>query len=67
MIGERGVMEEMEEVGIDVEVGVYDSVWCMGRDWEEMEEWLDSENDVGAVVVGSDFAFMFVKLVYVLL
>ena len=30
VIGERGVMEEMEEAGIDVEAGVYDSVRCTG-------------------------------------
>lgn len=64
VIGERGVMEEMEEAGIDVEAGVYDSVRCTGRDWEEMEEWLDPEDDVGAVVVGSDSAFTFAKLAY---
>ena len=39
VIGERGVMEEMEE-------------------------WLDPEDDVGAVVVGSDSAFTFAKLAY---
>ena len=62
VIGERGLMEELEEAGIDVEAGVYDSVKCSERDWEEMDEW--SDENVGAVVVGSDSKFTFAKLAY---
>ena len=62
VIGERGILDELEEAGIDVEAGVYESVRCTERDWEEMEEW--SDENVGAVVVGADSRFTFAKLAY---
>jgi len=64
VIGEKGILDELEEAGIDVEGGVYDSVRCTTTDWAEMSEWMDEEDDVGAVVVGSDSSFTFAKLAY---
>jgi phosphoglycolate/pyridoxal phosphate phosphatase family enzyme len=64
VIGERGILDELAEANIDVEAGVYDSVRCSPQDWEEMRDWLDEGDDVGAVVVGSDSSFTFAKLAY---
>jgi len=64
VIGESGVLRELEEAGIDVEAGVYDSVKCTPSDWEEMQEWMEEDESVGAVVVGSDSKFTFAKLAY---
>jgi len=64
VIGEQGILDELAKANIDVEAGVYDSVRCSPRDWEEMREWLDETEDVGAVVVGSDSSFTFAKLAY---
>ena len=64
VIGESGVLRELEEAEIDVEAGVYDSVKCTPSDWEEMQEWMEEDESVGAVVVGSDSKFTFAKLAY---
>ena len=65
VIGESGVLRELEEAEIDVEAGVYDSVKCTPSDWDpEMQEWMEEDESVGAVVVGSDSKFTFAKLAY---
>ena len=73
MVGEQGLVRELEECDVgDIVGGVYEAVSCTANDWEEMHEWTggDSENDhdddsqVDAVVVGQDTSFTFAKLAY---
>ena len=60
VVGGRGVVDELNEMQIEVDPGVFNAVKCTEADWEE----LDVDDDVGAVIVGQDVAFTYAKLAY---
>ena len=60
VVGGRGIVDELNDMQIEVDPGVFNAVECTEQDWEEM--FLDE--DVGAVIVGQDVAFTYAKLAY---
>ena len=60
VVGGRGVVDELNEMQIEVDPGVFNAVKCTEADWEE----LIVDEDVGAVIVGQDVAFTYAKLAY---
>ena len=60
VVGGRGVVDELNEMQIEVDPGVFNAVKCTETDWEE----LIVDEDVGAVIVGQDVAFTYAKLAY---
>ena len=60
VVGGRGIVDELNEMQIAVDPGVFDAVECAEADWEE----LFVEDDVGAVIVGQDTRFTYAKLAY---
>ena len=56
----RGVVDELNDMQIEVDPGVFNAVACTEQDWEE----LVLDDDVGAVIVGQDVAFTYAKLAY---
>ena len=60
VVGGRGIVDELNEMQIAVDPGVFDAVECAEADWEE----LFVEDDVGAVIVGQDTSFTYAKLAY---
>ena len=60
VVGGRGIVDELNDMQIEVDPGVFNAVQCTEQDWEDM--FLD--DDVGAVIVGQDVAFTYAKLAY---
>ena len=60
VVGGRGIVDELNEMQIEVDPGVFNAVSCTEADWEE----LIVEDDVGAVIVGQDTSFTYAKLAY---
>ena len=60
VVGGRGVVDELNDMQIEVDPGVFNAVACTEQDWEE----LVLDDDVGAVIVGQDVAFTYAKLAY---
>ena len=60
VVGGRGIVDELNEMQIAVDPGVFDAVQCAEADWEE----LFVEDDVAAVIVGQDTRFTYAKLAY---
>ncbi|KAK3257536.1 hypothetical protein CYMTET_33386 [Cymbomonas tetramitiformis] len=62
VIGERGIYDELEELGIEVATRIGDADSSEMTDAEFIE--LEVEEGVGAIVVGGDSAFNYRKLAY---
>jgi phosphoglycolate phosphatase len=60
VVGGRGITDELNDMHIEVDPGVFNAVACTEQDWEEMI----LDDDVGAVIVGQDVAFTYAKLAY---
>ena len=60
VVGGRGIVDELNDMQIRVDPGVFHAVACTEADWEDLV--LDDE--IGAVIVGQDMAFTFAKLAY---
>ena len=50
VIGGQGIVDELNEMYIEVDPGVFNAVQCTETDWEE----LDIDPDCAAVIVGQD-------------
>jgi phosphoglycolate phosphatase len=60
VIGGQGIVDELNEMYIEVDPGVFNAVQCTETDWEE----LDIDPDCAAVIVGQDTSFTYAKLAY---
>ena len=60
VIGGKGIVDELNEMYIEVDPGVFNAVQCTETDWEE----LDIDPDCAAVIVGQDTSFTYAKLAY---
>ena len=60
VVGGRGIVDELNDMQIEVDPGVFNAVQCTEVDWED----LVLDVDVGAVIVGQDVAFTYAKLAY---
>ena len=60
VIGGQGIVDELNEMYIEVDPGVFNAVQCTETDWEE----LDIDPDCAAVIVGQDTSFAYAKLAY---
>jgi phosphoglycolate phosphatase len=60
VIGGQGIVDELNEMYIEVDPGVFNAVQCTEVDWEE----LDIDPDCAAVIVGQDTSFTYAKLAY---
>ena len=60
VIGGQGIVDELNEMYIEVDPGVFNAVQCTETDWEE----LDVDPDCAAVIVGQDTSFTYAKLAY---
>ena len=60
VIGGQGIVDELNEMYIEVDPGVFNAVQCTETDWEE----LDIDPDCAAVIVGQDTPFTYAKLAY---
>ena len=60
VIGGQGIVDELNEMYIEVDPGVFNAVQCTEADWEE----LDIDPDCAAVIVGQDTSFTYAKLAY---
>ena len=60
VIGGQGIVDELNEMYLEVDPGVFNAVQCTEMDWEE----LDIDPDCGAVIVGQDTSFTYAKLAY---
>uniref|UniRef100_A0A7S0SPZ5 Phosphoglycolate phosphatase n=1 Tax=Mantoniella antarctica TaxID=81844 RepID=A0A7S0SPZ5_9CHLO len=60
VVGGQGIVDELNEMHIEVDPGVFGAVKCTEDDWTE----LIVEDDVKAVIVGQDLEFTFAKLCY---
>ena len=60
VIGGQGIVNELNEMYIEVDPGVFNAVQCTETDWEE----LDIDPDCAAVIVGQDTSFTYAKLAY---
>ena len=60
VIGGQGIVDELNEMYIEVDPGVFNAVQCMETYWEE----LDIDPDCAAVIVGQDTSFTYAKLAY---
>lgn len=60
VVGGQGIVDELNELYVEVDPGVFNAVKCTEADWEE----LIIDEDVGAVIVGQDVAFTYAKLAY---
>ena len=60
VIGGQGIVDELNEMYIEVDPGIFNAVQCTETDWEE----LDIDPDCAAVIVGQDTSFTYAKLAY---
>ena len=60
VIGGQGIVDELNEMYIEVDPGVFNAVQCTETDWEELE----IDPDCAAVIVGQDTSFTYAKLAY---
>ena len=60
VIGGQGIVDELNEMYLEVDPGVFNAVQCTEMDWED----LDIDPDCGAVIVGQDTSFTYAKLAY---
>lgn len=60
VVGGQGIVDELNDMYIGVDPGVFNAVKCTEADWEE----LVLDEDVAAVIVGQDVAFTYAKLAY---
>ena len=58
VIGGQGIVDELNEMYIEVDPGVFNAVQCTETDWEELDP------DCAAVIVGQDTSFTYAKLAY---
>ena len=56
VIGGQGIVDELNEMYIEVDPGVFNAVQCTETDWEELDP------DCAAVIVGQDTSFTYAKL-----